>query len=60
MAQSIAISKIARTILGLKTLETQNSDILDFHELSVESIRMAPGKAYEAGAQDSQRLRDAT
>lgn len=58
IAQSIAVSKIASNVLGLKTLETQNSDMLDFHELSVENIRTALNKAYEAGTQDSQKLQD--
>jgi hypothetical protein len=49
ITQSIAVSKIASQVLGLKTLETQNSDNLDFHELSVENIRIALNAAYEAG-----------
>ncbi len=44
-----AISKIALCTLGLKTLDTQNSDRLDFHDLSVGSIRVALNEAYETG-----------
>jgi hypothetical protein len=48
-AQSLAVTDIALRVLGLKTLETQDSDALDFHDLSVENIRTALNEAYEAG-----------
>jgi hypothetical protein len=44
-----AISAIALNTLGIKTLDTQNSDRLDFHDLAVGSIRAALNEAYEAG-----------
>ncbi|MBK8015230.1 MAG: hypothetical protein IPK20_00085 [Betaproteobacteria bacterium] len=44
-----AIAEIARRILHLDTLETRNSDALDFHELAVWSIREALVAAYNAG-----------
>ena len=40
---------IAKEELGIDTLETQNSDSLDFHEVSVWSIKAALEKAYKAG-----------
>lgn len=43
------IEKIAREILDLETLETRNSDSLDFHDLAVWEIRKALEAAYEAG-----------
>jgi hypothetical protein len=47
--KAIAISAIALNTLGIKTLDVQNSDRLDFHDLSVGSIRTALNEAYEAG-----------
>jgi len=44
-----ALAKIAATILDLETLETRNSDRLDFHELSVWGIKAALEAAYAAG-----------
>ena len=48
-AQSLAVSTVALKVLGIRTLELQNSDRLDFHDLSVETIRLALNAAYEAG-----------
>ncbi len=44
-----AIAEIARRGLHLDTLETLNSDALDFHDLAVWSIREALVAAYNAG-----------
>lgn len=44
-----AIEKIAKKTLGLETLETRNSDSLDFHDVSVWSLREALSLAYMAG-----------
>jgi hypothetical protein len=41
--------EIASTNLGLGTLETRNSDSLDFREQAVWSIKHALIAAYEAG-----------
>jgi hypothetical protein len=51
--------QIAREVLLLKTLEERRSDSLDFHELSVMSIRKALLAAYEAGraSRDAERTR---
>ena len=43
------ISEIATRILGLETLEARNRDSLDFHDLSVWSIKEALEAAFEAG-----------
>ena len=44
-----AIAKIAKDSLGLETIETRNSDSLDFHELGVWQIKEALELAYKAG-----------
>ncbi len=43
------IDIIAEKKLGIKTLKTQNSDRLDFHDLSVASIQDALETAFRAG-----------
>jgi hypothetical protein len=43
------LEQIARTTLGLETLETRRSDGLDFHDLAVWQIKQALQAAYEAG-----------
>lgn len=43
------IAEIAVRILGMETIETRNSDSLDFHERAVWSIKAALEAAYEAG-----------
>jgi hypothetical protein len=48
-AKDQQIAEIAARVLGIATLATQNSDRLDFHDLSVSSIRKALEAAYEAG-----------
>ena len=45
------IDIIAQKKLGIATLETQNSDRLDFHELSVASIKDALETAFRAGCE---------
>ncbi|MFP3186764.1 MAG: hypothetical protein RXS25_39360 [Paraburkholderia sp.] len=44
------IAEIARTTLGIETLETRHADRLDFHDTAVWSIRAALEAAYLAGA----------
>jgi hypothetical protein len=57
-----AIAEIAARHLHLETLETRNSDSLDFHDMAVWSIKAALEAAYEAGRQShapaSPRRRD--
>lgn len=43
------IESIARHALGIETLEPRGLDRLDFHDLSVASIRRALEAAYRAG-----------
>ena len=43
------IELIALRKLGIRTLETRNSDRLDFHDLSVASIKEALETAMRAG-----------
>lgn len=45
------IAVLANKHLGLVTLETRNSDDVDFREQAVWNIRYALEAAYEAGAQ---------
>lgn len=54
-AAEASITKIARQILRLETLETRNSDALDFREMAVWAIREALLEAYEAGAEAATR-----
>lgn len=41
--------QIAKTVLGIESLEVRNSDSLDFHDLSVSQIKEALEKAYIVG-----------
>lgn len=43
------LTEIAKKHLDLKTLETRNSDSLDFHDVAVWSLKEALQEAYEAG-----------
>ena len=47
------IDKIARETLSIETLDARGSDQLDFHTVSVWSLRAALAAAYEAGRQTS-------
>ncbi len=49
------IEGIVRRILKLDTLETRNSDALDFHEIAIWTIREALDAAYEAGRKSARR-----
>ena len=51
------ITEIAKEVLGMQTLEPQRRDRLDFHDLSVSSIKAALEKAYEAGRESPSKLR---
>jgi len=48
-AVAAKILMIAQAQLGLETLETRNSDELDFSDVAVWSIEAALAAAYEAG-----------
>ena len=43
------MTQIANEFLNMETLETQNSDAVDFHELSVWQVKKALEKAFAAG-----------
>ena len=43
------ITTIANEELNIDTLETRNSDSLDFHECAVWNIKEALERAYQAG-----------
>jgi hypothetical protein len=43
------IIEIAFRNFGLETLETRNSDNLDFHDIAVWSIKAALEEAYQLG-----------
>jgi len=47
-----ALNKIAERILGRETLETRNSDNLDFSDLAIWNLKIALEAAYEAGRKD--------
>lgn len=44
-----ALEEIARKILFVETLKTQNSDSADFHDLHVAGIKAALEAAFELG-----------
>lgn len=48
-ARDAELLEIARQKLFVKTLETRNSDDVDFHDLAVWSLKAALEAAYEAG-----------
>jgi hypothetical protein len=47
--KDIKIEKIAKKVLGLKTLETRSSDSLDFSTQPVWLLKEALEAAFEAG-----------
>lgn len=49
------IVEIAKKFFDVETLQTRNLDRLDFHEVSVGSMKAALDAAYKAG-QDSNKV----
>ena len=49
------MQQIALDHLFIETLETRNSDRMDFHEVSVCGVKSALMAAYEAGRQAAQQ-----
>jgi hypothetical protein len=47
------LETIAKKFLRIDTLQAQNSDLMDFHDLAVWSIESALRAAYESGQQSS-------
>ena len=46
------LAKIAKDILSVETLETRNRDSLDFHDISVWTIKEALELAYKLGEEN--------
>ena len=44
-----ALEEIANDLLGIETLRTQSNDSLDFHEVSIWSLKAALEAAYRLG-----------
>ena len=53
-ARNALLLEIAQLHLFLETLETRNSDSLDFHDSAVWAIRSALEAAFEAGCRASE------
>ena len=51
------LDHIAKTILGLETLDKRNSDRLDFHDVAVWNIKAALQAVFEAGQQAGKKPR---
>jgi len=47
------MEKLAKDYLDIPTLQTRNSDRLDFHEVSVWSLKQVMRLAYEQGRQEA-------
>lgn len=45
------IERIAHEMLDIETLETRNSDSLDFHDVAVWQVRKALEAAFRAGSE---------
>jgi hypothetical protein len=54
-AREQIFADIAKLKLHISTLETRNSDRLDFHEVSVASVREALEAAFNAGVEHCQK-----
>ena len=52
-ARDQQLQKIAEVHLFIETLETRNSDRLDFHDVSVWAVKAALQAAFEAGQQSN-------
>ncbi|TGD61970.1 hypothetical protein EYC08_17175 [Tabrizicola sp. WMC-M-20] len=48
-SDALLLEIAAKHFHGVETLETQNSDRLDFHDVAVWAIRAALSEAHEAG-----------
>lgn len=46
------LEKIAKDVLFVETLETRNSDSLDFYDISVWGLKEALFQAYKLGQQN--------
>ncbi len=57
MVNDQEIKRIAKEHLGVYTLETRNSDSLDFHDVSVWQVKHALEAAYIAGAKSKRFIK---
>lgn len=55
MTNHETLSNIAKTVLGIETLETRNSDSLDFHDVAVWKLKEALQLAFIAGMQSTKK-----
>ncbi|MEJ7831323.1 MAG: hypothetical protein WKF79_00275 [Nocardioides sp.] len=53
------LAEIALTVGGISTLQTRNSDRLDFHDLSVATVKAMLDAAFRKGAQRHRQLTEA-
>ncbi len=51
MTKEEILTNIAKERIGAETLETRNSDRLDFYDISVWALKEMLEQAYEAGRQ---------
>lgn len=49
------LEQIARETTRVETLETRQSDSLDFHDIAVWSLKAALEKAYKAGQESMKK-----
>lgn len=49
MKKEDILTKIAKNRIGAETLETRNSDSLDFYDISIWALKEMLEQAYEAG-----------
>lgn len=62
MTRTALLEKIAKDFLHIETLQTRNSDSLDFHDIGVGCLSDALNAAFEAGIQhqkQEQRIKEA-
>ena len=51
MTRTEILTQIVKSRIGAETLETRNSDRLDFYDISVWALKEMLEQAYEAGRQ---------
>lgn len=52
------VNEIAQKHLNISTLETQNSDRLDFHDVPVWQVEMALLEAFSRGVKSADQLKN--
>ena len=51
----LTLEEIAKKVLRIETLQTRNSDSLDFYDLAVWKVAEALALAYQAGIEQGQK-----